>query len=81
MSDKKPCALEGPEPGAPQHRDSAGTDASNHNPCALLCPDPPPRPSPQRGAEEDESADPVGDGHSDADWAARHGRHGGGGQA
>lgn len=80
--EKKPCVLEmadaSPAPRA----------ASPHEPrpCALLCagatvdsagapgaPPPPPAPTPVPSAPpEDESADPVGDGHSDADWAERH---------
>lgn len=76
-ADRKPCALEGAQPGA--------TDTSAHDPrpCALLCaetpgaPTPSPAPTPTAPApapapHEDESADPVGDGHSDAEWAARH---------
>lgn len=62
--EKKPCALEtaaSPSPDAhilPEAR-----------PCALLCADAPAHPA---APPEDESADPVGDGHSDAEWAERH---------
>lgn len=74
MSEKKPCVLEGAMPGGGE-RDEAG--ATSHPPCALLCPaSQPAAPSAatRKGRPEDESADPVGDGHSDADWAARHPR-------
>lgn len=72
MSEKKPCALE-----------SAGTalgadEPPDTRPCALLCangapasPAPAPAPTPS-APPENESADPVGDGHSDAEWAERH---------
>jgi hypothetical protein len=80
MSEKKPCVLEGTAPGAT----AAGSErpeegAASHPPCALCCPDIQPA-APASGATaptappEDESADPVGDGHSDAEWAARHPR-------
>lgn len=76
MSEKKPCVLEGAEPGATHDGSERGeAGATAHPPCALLCPVCPP---PSRGTTkpkaptEDESADPVGDGHSDAEWAARH---------
>lgn len=70
-TDRKPCALETAQ--------RAGVESSpgNSPPCALLCADQPdtkkpaaapPVPAPR----EDESADPVGDGHSDAEWAERH---------
>ncbi|WP_137918945.1 hypothetical protein [Hydrogenophaga sp. 2FB] len=71
MTDKKPCVLE----GAPAE-DARATDgeASGHSrPCALLCPDGAATPV-QPPAPEDESADPVGDGHSDAEFAAEHPR-------
>ncbi len=79
MSDKKPCVLEGAAPIA--SRDAAAAAAhAHHAPCALLSADPVPAPAAHsEGREvEDESADPVGDGHSDAEWAARHpeGGHG-----
>jgi hypothetical protein len=81
MNDKKPCVLEGATPG---HGTGVAHDS---RPCASLCADvennAPPAPTPPPGAvpapaptpsapPEDESADPVGDGHSDADWAASH---------
>lgn len=76
MNEKKPCVLAGatPDQGTDDAHDSA-------RPCALLCADPEgsgstapvPAPVPAPAApREDESADPVGDGHSDAEWAARH---------
>jgi len=52
-------------------------------PAALLCAMPdhlapmahvPPAPAPKPAPPEDESADPVGDGHSDADLAERQDR-------
>lgn len=66
--EKKPCALETadhptPDADAPQEA----------RPCALLCADAPP-PAHAPAPPEDESADPVGDGHSDAEWAQRHPR-------
>lgn len=68
MSDKKPCALEGAAPGdAVRAHDGA---AARPDPaCALLRPD---EDAVAPAPPEDESADPVGDGHSDADFAARH---------
>jgi len=81
--EKKPCVLEmaaGPTQGAEASHEP--------RPCALLCADTPidsvsapaaptPPPAPARtptpsAPPEDESADPVGDGHSDAEWAERH---------
>lgn len=80
MSEKKPCVLEGAAPGAT--RDGSECDeagAASHSLCALLCPTSQPA-SPEAAARknppEDESADPVGDGHTDADWAADHPRGG-----
>lgn len=69
MTDKKPCVLE----GAPTEdtRTTEGGSSGHARPCALLCPDgaaTPAAPAPP----EDESADPVGDGHSDAEFAADH---------
>lgn len=72
MSEKKPCVLEGAEPGATH---DGGERSESHPPCALLCPvSQPASPGATTPKEppEDESADPVGDGHSDAEWAARH---------
>lgn len=82
--EKTPCVLEIAE-ASPAPR--AG-NPPEPRPCALLCadvpadsagtpasPSPPAAPAPPRvpGAPpEDESADPVGDGHSDAEWAERH---------
>lgn len=66
---KPPCALAVAEP---VHAEGAAHDP---RPCALLCATAPtaPAPAPATPApREDESADPVGDGHSDADWAAEH---------
>ncbi len=64
------CALEMADSATP------GAEAPPEvRPCALLCADapPPPAPAPPPPAPpEDESADPVGDGHSDAEWAERH---------
>jgi hypothetical protein len=76
MSEKKPCVLEGAAPGA-QHEGSEHGEAgaAPHAPCALLCPvatAASPALGIPRGTPEDESADPVGDGHSDAEWAAAH---------
>ena len=72
-ADRKPCALEGAQPGA------ADTPAHDSRPCALLCAEAPGTPAPAPAApvpvpapREDESADPVGDGHSDAEWAEQH---------
>lgn len=72
-ADRKPCALEGAQPGL------AGCAAHEARPCALLCADAPGAPAPAPAAPvpppappEDESADPVGDGHSDAEWAEQH---------
>lgn len=73
-TDRKPCVLEGAQPG---HTEDAAYDP---RPCALLCaeaPSPSPAPAPPTPARapaprEDESADPVGDGHSDAEWAENH---------
>lgn len=70
-ADRKPCALEGAQPGP-------AVDATHEaRPCALLCAEAPPPPAPATpvpspAPPEDESADPVGDGHSDAEWAERH---------
>ncbi len=64
----KPSVLEGAEPG----HDGApceGTEARPARPCRLLTPDGAPAPT---APPEDESADPVGDGHSDAEYADRH---------
>lgn len=50
-------------------------ETGEKRPCALLradAPSPPPPPPP--APPEDESKDPVGDGHSDAEWAERHPR-------
>lgn len=80
MSEKKPCILEGAAPGATRdggERDETG--ATSHPLCALLSPFSPPcsaGAATPKAPPEDESADPVGDGHSDADWAARHPRDG-----
>lgn len=75
LGEKKPCVLEMAD-ASPAPRTEATHDP---RPCALLCadvpgengapaaPKAPPAPPP-----EDESADPVGDGHSDAEWAERH---------
>ena len=71
-AERKPCALEVAQPGS--------TDTHDHDarPCALLCaeapgaPAPSPAPVPAPAPREDESADPVGDGHSDAEWAEKH---------
>ena len=74
-ADRKPCVLEGAQPGA------ADFPAQELRPCALLCAEAPgttapspaaPVPAPVPAPREDESADPVGDGHSDAEWADRH---------
>jgi len=70
-ADRKPCVLEGASPGA------SGCSGHDSRPCALLCADAPGAPSPAPAAPspappEDESADPVGDGHSDAEWAEQH---------
>lgn len=78
MSEKKPCVLEGAAPGATHDGGERGeAGAASHTPCALLCPTTQPV-SPgaavPKASPEDESADPVGDGHSDAEWAARHPR-------
>lgn len=81
--EKKPCVLEiaaSATPGAEASQEP--------RPCALLCADariesvsapatPAPPATPARTPKpsappEDESADPVGDGHSDAEWAERH---------
>lgn len=62
--EKKPCALE--TAASPTPYAHAPPDA---RPCALLCAD---APAPPAAPPEDESADPVGDGHSDAEWAERH---------
>ncbi len=76
--EKKPCALELADASAPVH----AQDPQDPRPCALLCaqadgapaaPASPLAPAPGPSAPpEDESADPVGDGHSDAEWAAQH---------
>ena len=82
--EKKPCVLEMADAG-PAPRVEATHEP---RPCALLCADvptegasapaaPTPPPAPVRAPvpsapPEDESADPVGDGHSDAEWAERH---------
>lgn len=68
MSEKKPCVLEGVAPGEADRAHEAKAPAPEA-PCALLRPDPHTRPS---APPEDESADPVGDGHSDAEFAAQH---------
>lgn len=69
MTDKKPCVLE----GAPTEdaRTTEGGASGHSRPCALLCPDGPATPA-GPAPPEDESADPVGDGHSDAEYAATH---------
>ncbi|MDR7097085.1 hypothetical protein [Hydrogenophaga laconesensis] len=71
--DRKPCALETASPEA------ADCPVHSARPCALLCADAPgtqaPQPAtPAPAPPEDESADPVGDGHSDAEWAEQHPR-------
>lgn len=66
--EKKPCALETAANPTPCADEPQGA-----RPCALLCAQAPPSPPPA-APPEDESADPVGDGHSDADWARRHPR-------
>ncbi|WP_382320836.1 hypothetical protein ACFJGX_12980 [Hydrogenophaga sp. UC242_50] len=80
--EKKPCVLEMAD-ASPASRAESPPEP---RPCALLCadatadganapgaPQPPPAPTPVPSAPpEDESADPVGDGHSDAEWAERH---------
>lgn len=84
--EKKPCVLEMAASSTPS------AEASQEpRPCALLCADardpmgtqeaPTPSPAPARSPmpmapPEDESADPVGDGHSDAEWAERHAKGG-----
>lgn len=81
MSEKKPSVLEGAAPGVTRNgREHDETEAPSPPLCALLSPvSPPGSPgaSTPEAPPEDESADPVGDGHSDADWAARHPRDGG----
>lgn len=68
MTDKKPCVLEGAVPGEPAHTHEG--EASDHpRPCALLRSEDSTAPA---APPEDESADPVGDGHSDAEFAAEH---------
>ena len=78
MTEKKPCVLEGAVPGAAHDgREHAQADVASHAACALLCPLTPsaaPATATPAAPLEDESADPVGDGHSDADWAAEHPR-------
>lgn len=80
--EKKPCVLAMAD-ASPAPR---AETAHEPRPCALLCADAtavgasapgasPPRPAPTpvpSAPPEDESADPVGDGHSDAEWAERH---------
>ena len=69
MTQTKPSVLEGAEP----RNEGAlceGTEARPPRPCRLLTPDGVTAPP------EDESADPVGDGHSDADYAERHSERG-----
>jgi hypothetical protein len=78
MTEKKPCVLEGAVPGAAHDgREHGVAGAASHAPCALLCPVTPsaaPATATPPATPEDESADPVGDGHSDADRAAAHPR-------
>ncbi len=64
----KPSVLEGAVPGQDgPSSEEAETQAAK--PCRLLTPDGVPAPS---APPEDESADPVGDGHSDAEFADQH---------
>jgi hypothetical protein len=69
--EKPPCALETATLVPP-----SAEAPPEPRPCALLCADlpvPPPAAAPTPPAPaEDESADPVGDGHSDAEFAEEH---------
>lgn len=77
MSDKKTCVLEAALVDGARHSDPMTTPEVSQAPCALLAADVvPPRPA-KPAPVEDESADPVGDGHSDAEWAATHSDEGG----
>lgn len=68
MTEKKPSALESASP--PDALESQDvSDPTAPRPCALLTPD---KNTTAPSAPEDESADPVGDGHSDAEFAAEH---------
>lgn len=77
MNEKKPCALEAAVPGQAVGCETEAPQQAQ--PCALLCASACEKASPETAGDppssappEDESADPVGDGHSDAEWAERH---------
>lgn len=76
MSTQKLSALEGaPAPSAQPAQRDASEVLESPTPCALLSALPvtpaPGVPEHMKPAVEDESADPVGDGHSDAELARR----------